>query len=134
MAAALVVVPGVAHAEETSSPALPTDGGAVSSTVAGVLGNLTPTQRSAAAASETGASEQGAETTAATQSVPSLDPAQLAALLAPLGVTPDCFTAVQGDAVAVLGSIPATVQQLITMLEDKLGELQEDPENGAALL
>jgi hypothetical protein len=135
MATALLVVPGVAHASPVSTDPLSSAGKPIQDAVGGVLTNVTGGQSTGDTQGDgTDESQQGVQTTAPTPTVPALDPAQLAALLAPLGVSPDCFSAVQGDVVAVLGSVPATVQQLITMLGDKLDELQENPENGPALL
>jgi hypothetical protein len=133
--AALLVVPGVARAGDELSPAnsltTVTDlGGAaegLAKELAGGAGQSTGTGGSGSVVPDT-ASTSGAP------GAPSLDPAQLRALLARLGVSPECVTAIQGDVAATLASIPATVQQLIALLGDKRTELQADPENGPALL
>jgi hypothetical protein len=136
MTAALLVVPGVAHAGDAPSPAnsltTVTDqlGGAaegLAGELAGGTGQSTGTGRSESVV-------PGTASTSTAPGAPSLDPAQLQALLAQLGVSPECATAIQGDVVATLASIPATVQQLIALLGDTLTELQADPENGPALL
>jgi hypothetical protein len=127
--AALLVVPGVALAAPPADPLDPVTG-TVTDIVGGITGGITGgvPQSSAPAVQET------PTVGAATPSGPSLDPAQLTALLAQLGVTKECATAIQDDLVATLTSIPATVQQLIGLLGDHLTELQQDPANGPALL
>jgi hypothetical protein len=135
MTAALLVVPGVAYAGDTPAPADPL------ATVTDQLGGVA-TGLAGAPAGDTGQSTgtdrsgtvPGSGSEAAAPAAPSLDPAQLQALLAQLGVSPDCAAAIKSDLEATLASIPATVQQIITELGDQLTELQEDPANGAALL
>ena len=136
MTAALLVLPGVAHAADAPSPAnsLTTVTDQLGGAAEGLAGELAGGTGQSTGTGRPGSVLPGTASTSAAPGAPSLDPAQLQALLAQLGVSPECATAIQGDVVATLASIPATVQQLIALLGDKLTELQAHPENGPALL
>jgi hypothetical protein len=156
LTAALLVVPGIAHAEGPAAPTDPLTGvsGQMGATVqdlatsvtggdleggAGQLGTVLPGAGAGAGnggsgSGTDGGTGSGTETGPAAAAAPELDPAQLTALLAGLGVSADCAPAIQEDLQLTLASIPATVQQVVTELGDNLSKLQADPANGAALL
>jgi hypothetical protein len=127
--AALLVVPGVAHAE---TPQLP-DPGSVVQRVEGsgqdvrdALGNVLtiPEVTIPALGGTTTDGTPGAGATP-TFTPPDLGPLQ--ALFDALGVPEQCTTAITGDLVEIVSSIPATVQAIVTQLQAALEAVQKDP-------
>ena len=133
--AALLVVPGVAHA--AGDPISPvTDG--VTGTVDSVTGAITggtlpagptlPDVPGNVADSGTDADTDPDTAAGATPpALPDLDVSQLQTLLSALNVSPDCAPAIKGDLEATLASIPLTVQEIIGQLGNQLTDLLDDP-------
>ena len=130
VAVALVVglLPGVAWAGDGSGlPTAPSDPvGSVTGALGTVLGGTTGGQGSAPgaaapnAAPAPGAAAQQADTGPSLPPPPPLDASQLDQLLAALGISKECSTAVQADLQKAIADLPATVQDIIQEIISQL--------------
>src|SRR4051794_11326385 len=140
MAAALVVVPGVAHAQaaplDQVTEQLQDAGRELGTTITGGSGTTGPKVGSGKTGPEV-LGNVGPETSSSTDtttsdadSTPSFTPpdlSQLQALLALLKVPQECSTAVVGDLVKVVESVPATVEAVTGQLRQGLQDVLADP-------
>jgi hypothetical protein len=140
MTAALLVVPGVAHAEGSTDPL-----GSARSQMEGITQDLqnglgldgagdaklplpTPGAGTGTGTGGTGGTGgAGTSTEPSTGTTPSLDPSQLQALLTALQVSPECVSAISDDLQAVLTSVPATIEALVGQLQTGLTDALAAP-------
>jgi hypothetical protein len=140
MAAALVAVPGVAHAQaaplDQVTEQLQDAGQELGTTITGGSGSTGPKVGSGSTGPEVlgnvgpGTNSSTGTTTSDADSTPSFTPpdlSQLQALFERLEVPDECATAVTDDLTEVVSSIPATVQAIIAQLQAGLAAVQEDP-------
>lgn len=148
--AVVALLPGVAWAgTDPVLPASPADPvGSVTGTVGGVVGGIVPGQAGAPgaaapnAAPAPGAATQQAGTGPSLPPPPPLDASQLQQLLAALGISKECSTAVQKDIEQTIADLPATVQAIIDAIVSQLppgpppiGSITlSDPQSGASVI
>ena len=127
--AALLVVPGVALADETPSAdplgSLTQQGEGLSQDVKDAVEGLVPDVTDP----ESGTTTGGTSSTGTTPTFTPPDLGPLQGLFTALGVPAECTTAVTGDLTDIVSSIPATVQAIVAQLQTVLAAAQEDPES-----
>jgi hypothetical protein len=142
MTAALLVVPGVAHAEGSTDPlgsarsqleGIPQDlqnglaTGAGTGTGDAKLPLPLPIPGVGTGTDTGGAGGTDTSTEPSTGTTPSLDPSQLQALLTALPVSPECVSAISDDLQTVLTSVPATIEALAGQLQTGLTDALAAP-------
>ena len=136
--AALLVVPGVAHANE---PGLPDPVGSAVQQVEGggqdvrdALGNLLTVPPVTIPGADGGTTPGGTTGGGASPAFTPPDLGPLQALFDTLGVPAACTTAITDDLVEIVSSIPATVQAIVAQLQTALEAVAEEPDSLPAVL